>query len=444
MHPLSLLTVFTLLACPAVLAQSQSTGDVIDLAKRSAHPEPHVTIPLTKRNFDESRHWKRRNGAVYIPVLRQEVAKTALKYSKVSSGIGHALGRKVAYCRTISVLMLSLRTVWSGQITVGNQSFSMYFDSGSTDLTLPMVGCADSDCGSKKLYDPSASTTAVNQNKTIQSRFADGSFSKGSWFKDLVTAGGMTSNQSIIGATQLSSTIKGLESDGIMGLAYPALSSTGTPSFPFTLNGKGRSGVFAIRLSDSEAKSEISFGGMNQAQLGGKVAYFSAANSPGQSSKTYWQIGDSAAMLDGKVALSKRVNHIIDSGTTFIIAPISSATEFYSKISGSQKLDDSHWTYPCASPPTVGFSYRRSQPFLVNADDFNLGYLPDDPSRCVGAIIGQDLGLGTSWVLGSTFLKSFGADFWFGPVIRFSRLAQNWYTIFDVAQARIGFATPKA
>ncbi|KDE03366.1 hypothetical protein MVLG_06128 [Microbotryum lychnidis-dioicae p1A1 Lamole] len=429
------LTLLTFLVAPGVLAHRQlgtaGASGSSDVAERAPNAEapPHVTIPLTKRNFDESRHWKRRNGAVYIPALAQEAAKTALKYSKNGS-IVNKRWQKVSHpqmikTRGLVALEIESYCVWSGQIIVANQSFSMYFDSGSTDFTLPMVGCAESECGSKKLYDPSASATAVNQNKTLQSRFADGSFSKGAWFKDIVTAGGMTTSQSIIGATQLSSTIKGLQSDGIMGLAFPALSSTGTPSFPFTLNGKGRSGVFAIRLSDSEAKSEISFGGMNPAQFGGPVTYFSAVNSPGQSSKTYWQIGESAPTVAGKNAVAKRVNLIIDSGTTFIIAPMSAATEFYSTINGSQKLDESHWTYPCASPPTVGFSFRRSQPFLIKADDFNLGYLPDASSRCVGAVIGQDLGLGTSWVLGSTFLK-------------------NWYSIFDVAQARIGFATPRA
>lgn len=34
---------------------------------------------------------------------------------------------------------------------------------------------------------------------------------------------------------------------------------------------------------------------------------------------------------------------------------------------------------------------------------FNLGYLAEDPTRCVGAVIGQNLGLGSSWILGDAF-----------------------------------------
>jgi hypothetical protein len=39
--------------------------------------------------------------------------------------------------------------------------------------------------------------------------------------------------------------------------------------------------------------------------------------------------------------------------------------------------------------------------------DFNLGYLTEDPTRCIGAVIGQNLGLGTSWILGDSFSTSF-------------------------------------
>lgn len=105
-------------------------------------------------------------------------------------------------------------------------------------------------------------------------------------------------------------------------------------------------------------------------------------------------------LINSKASLAKRTNFIIDSGTTFIIAPLASANEFYASISGSAKLDDNHWTFPCDSQPTLGFRFSSTskKEFQINPDDFNLGYLSEDESRCVGAVVGQDLGLGTSWV----------------------------------------------
>lgn len=61
---------------------------------------------------------------------------------------------------------------------------------------------------------------------------------------------------------------------------------------------------------------------------------------------------------------------------------------------------------PCNTVPTVAFQFTRTRAayqFEVNADNLNLGYLPGDRSRCVGSIVGVDLGLGSSWILGDSF-----------------------------------------
>lgn len=89
-------------------------------------------------------------------------------------------------------------------------------------------------------------------------------------------------------------------------------------------------------------------------------------------------------------------------------APLSSAAEFYAAIEGSSKLDDNHWTFPCDTQPTFSFVFGKTskKAFAVDPDEFNLGYLESEPSRCVGAVVGQDLGLGTSWVSFSTWMWS--------------------------------------
>lgn len=91
----------------------------------------------------------------------------------------------------------------------------MFFDSGSTDLTLPSSLCSDDNCGSKARYSVNTSASAVSGGNDVVSNFADGSASKGAWIKDTVTAGGLTSVQSIVAATELSATIKSLDSDGL-------------------------------------------------------------------------------------------------------------------------------------------------------------------------------------------------------------------------------------
>lgn len=172
--------------------------------------------------------------------------------------------------------------------------------------------------------------------------------------------------------------------------------------------------------------------------------------------RTYWQIAGSAPFVNGVQAVTSRFNAILDSGTTLIIvsspssspaalanlcppkAPAAAAAEFWAKVPGSAKLDDNFWTFPCDSPPTVTFGLTRViKKWEVNPDDFNLGYIEGDESRCMGAVATQNLGLGTSWLLGDSF-----REFW-----RDSRspkegrvegreadetldAVMNWYTIY--------------
>jgi cathepsin D len=60
---------------------------------------------------------------------------------------------------------------------------------------------------------------------------------------------------------------------------------------------------------------------------------------------------------------------------------------------------------------------------VISAANINLGMTDDGSSLCVGALAGVDLGLGDDvWLLGDSFMK-------------------NVYTVFDLDQEAIGFAT---
>ena len=58
----------------------------------------------------------------------------------------------------------------------------------------------------------------------------------------------------------------------------------------------------------------------------------------------------------------------------------------------------------------------------VNASSFNLGPRQDGSGLCIGALVGQDMGLGTNvWLVGDSFMK-------------------NVYTVFSFEQNAVGFA----
>ena len=56
------------------------------------------------------------------------------------------------------------------------------------------------------------------------------------------------------------------------------------------------------------------------------------------------------------------------------------------------------------------------------ANSFNLGPTSDVPGMCVGALAGQNMGLGTNvWLIGDSFMK-------------------NVYSVFSFEQNAVGFA----
>lgn len=70
---------------------------------------------------------------------------------------------------------------------------------------------------------------------------------------------------------------------------------------------------------------------------------------------------------------------------------------------------------------------------------FNLGQTTEGSSQCVGALAGQDLGLGNHvWLLGDRYLSSkLSLAAVFDVQLSFMK---NVYTIFDVGSESVGFA----
>ncbi|GAA5876550.1 hypothetical protein JCM16303_003576 [Sporobolomyces ruberrimus] len=400
-----------------------------------------TTISLSKRDTGI----KQANGSINLKALRQETDRLFRKYQRNS----HAVTSNQAARRTSGgvqqvakrgtvALTIQDYAIWTGRVAIGTpaQNFDIYFDTGSSDFTVASTACTTS-CGTKNRYNVGASSTSNTTSTTVTTNFVDGTSSSGKLVYDKVTAGGLTaSSQAVIAASSLSSSVSAIDSDG-MGLAYPALSQAYSSSLQFTLTNEGQGNVpyFGLRLSNTAGQSALTFSGYARNKVGGSIRWFNVGkDSPSTSFNTYWQIGGSAPFVNGAQAISQRVNHIMDSGTTLIIAPNSAAAEFYAKVPGSAVYDDGVWSFPCDSTPTVEFSFARItlQKYGVNVDDFNLGYTPEDQSRCVGAVMGANLGIGSSWILGDTFPRFVCID-----------AVLSWYVIHDVRQQRLGLATPR-
>ncbi|GAA5948765.1 hypothetical protein JCM21900_005288 [Sporobolomyces salmonicolor] len=391
-------------------------------------PADAITIPLSRRDLGI----KQADGSVSFSALQEEASRLSTKYSRNRKAMRLNMeDRRVSRMSKRGTMALTIQdtAIWTGPVTIGSpaQSFNIYFDTGSSDFTVASTSCTTS-CDTKNRYNVGASSTAYKTSTTVTTNFVDGTASSGTLVNDVVSAAGLTAtNQSVIAATSLSSSVSSIDSDG-MGLAWPALSQAFSTALPFTLynQGQGSQPWFGLRLSNTPGVSQLTFGGYNRARVNGSPRWLSITKDSGDTFNTYWQVGGSAPYVNGAQAITTRVNHIFDSGTTLIVAPPAAAAQFWASVPGSAQYDDNFYTYPCDSPPTVEFSFARItlQKYGISSDDFNLGYISENQTQCVGAVISEDLGIGTSWILGDTFMLS-------------------WYMVHDVKNARVGFGSPR-
>lgn len=105
-------------------------------------------------------------------------------------------------------------------------------------------------------------------------------------------------------------------------------------------------------------------------------------------------------------------------------APTASAQQFWASVPNAAPYGSGgYWTYLCATPPNIAFAFGTGfgELWTVSPQAFNLGRISTGSDRCVGAVVGADIGI-NAWVLGDTFLQSV-------------------YTTFDLSTNQVGFST---
>ncbi|CAF3032245.1 unnamed protein product [Rotaria sp. Silwood2] len=115
-----------------------------------------------------------------------------------------------------------------GTISIGTpaQNFRINFDTGSSDLWVPSSSCHSS-CNGFNKYTSTQSTTYVANGRRFSIIYGDGSSANGSFSIDTVTINGIAvHNQTFAECTFLRGMSNNIN-DGILGLAYPNLTTGG-------------------------------------------------------------------------------------------------------------------------------------------------------------------------------------------------------------------------
>ncbi|KAJ0036846.1 hypothetical protein NQD34_005523 [Periophthalmus magnuspinnatus] len=298
-----------------------------------------------------------------------------------------------------------------GVISIGTppQSFSVIFDTGSSNLWVPSVYCTSSTaCQNHNQFNPSKSSTFTWGGQSLSIQYGTGSMN-GYLGSDNVEVGGITVKNQVFGLSQSEADFMAeMAADGILGLAFQSIASDNV--MPVFKNMVSQSLVaqplFSVYLSSNDQQgSEVIFGGVDSTHYTGSITWIPL------SSATYWQINMDSVTINGQtVACSGGCQAIIDTGTSLIVGPNTDINNINSWV-GASVNQYGEAIVNCQniqSMPDVTFSLNGSS-FTVPASAYVSQVKTLNYHDCSTGF-GQG-GTEPLWILGDVFIREYYAIF---------------------------------
>ncbi|KAJ3296467.1 hypothetical protein HDU76_006725, partial [Blyttiomyces sp. JEL0837] len=377
-------------------------------ANAAAVSKQPITVRISRRHSDLGK--------------TQRVLKNA---KSVASRFGPGNNGEGPQRRATSAPLTNLNDLlYSAPVTIGNgQAFALDLDTGSSDLWVRGPSCSSTDgscTGTKACIIVTLKTTdstIKDKGTTFSVSYGSGSAS-GEVYTGPVSLAGATATIPF-GATTKETGFGGAAFDGLLGLGYSALNSISGGNWFDALGFTGTQNVFGFYLSNSKDgdTGEFTVGGYDSSKLTGAITYIPL------NAKTYWQfswsgatysIGSSSGSAAGTVT-----NAIADTGTTLIILDTTPAANI-NKAIGAGAYDSTQGVYPIAcSVATTGPIVKLT----FGGATFSIPpsvYVFNDAGTCFSGFT-KGAGSGVPVILGDIFLR-------------------NYYSIYDKAQNRVGFA----
>uniref|UniRef100_A0A8C9WDU8 pepsin A n=1 Tax=Scleropages formosus TaxID=113540 RepID=A0A8C9WDU8_SCLFO len=289
-----------------------------------------------------------------------------------------------------------------GVISIGTppQSFQVLLDTGSSNLWVPSVYCSSPACSNHARFNPQQSSTFEVTNESLSIQYGTGSMT-GVLGYDTVQVGGLYVTNQIFGLSETEATfMQYMQADGILGLAFPSISSSGaTPVFDNMMSeGLVSQNLFSVYLSsDSENGSLVIFGGIDSSYYTGNITWIPL------SAETYWQITMDSMTINGTtVACSGGCQAVVDTGTSLIVGPSSDIQNLNSWVGASvdQYGDAVVSCNNIQSMPDVTFTLNGNS-FIIPAS----AYISQSNDECTTGF--GDGGDSQLWILGDVFIREF-------------------------------------
>ncbi|XP_029666807.1 lysosomal aspartic protease-like isoform X2 [Formica exsecta] len=369
-----------------------------------------------------------------IPLYKMDSArKTLKKMGTDMKQFNRPCGKnKIATEHLINYLDVE----YYGQISIGTppQSFTVVFDTGSSNLWVPSNKCSDTNvaCLLHNKYDNTKSKTFKPNGTLFSIEYGFNSSVFGFLSTDVVNVAGLNvQNQIFAQAIDESGIIFVVAKfDGILGMGYDTTSIDGvTPVFYNMLQQKLVSqpvfSFYLSRNSSAKAGGELILGGFDRAYYSGSLTYIPVSCKR----KGYWQITMQRIRIlrttnkPGQSVCAHGCEALVSTGTSLIIGPTSEIDIINSHIGA--KLDSN-------GDPIVNCNNIHKLPvirFISHGNRFSLtgkDYILKKPAQdgttiCLSGFLGSNSPI---WTLGDVFIR-------------------RYYTVFDLGKNRVGFAPAK-
>ncbi|XP_075377714.1 pepsin B-like [Mycteria americana] len=317
-----------------------------------------------------------------------------------------------------------LDSFYFGEISIGTppQNFLVLFDTGSSNLWVPSTYCQTAACFNHAAFQPSDSSTFVYNGQSYTISYGSGALSVVLGYDTLRIQNITVTNQEFgLSTNEPTEPFYYAEFDGILGMAYPSLAVGGTPT---ALQGMLQQNqltqpVFSFYFSRQPTKyygGELILGGIDTQLFYGDIVWAPVTQ------ELYWQVAiDEFAIGQSATGwCSQGCQATVDTGTFLLTVPENYIDSFLRAV-GAQATSYGY-AVDCnniQNMPAITFVINGAQlPLYPSA------YVSNSNGYCTLAIEatyvpspnGQPL-----WILGDVFLK-------------------EYYTIFDMANNRVGFA----